>query len=406
MSSFEDLPTDIAINILSRLPVKTLITFRCVCKSWNSIISNPHFIAIHLNQSTSHDNNCSGYLLYKPSDDSDSKSCSLLCDKTFVQLSNLELPFESDCSSLTIVGSVNGLLCLADPFIGRIMYLCNPSIRKYKEIGCSCSTHQSTDLNAYVVLGFGYDQPANDYKVVRIAYVAEEYFSDDDSDDDSVNVLEFFRGIYREVEVYTLSTDSWKKKGIEFMWGVNPQSSPAFVNGALHWIAAHQERAHNELILSFDIGKEVFQEIMLPNYHLDEVDFDVSTCVLEESLSLFVYCPFKHQEGSERCYLWVMREYGVAESWTKKYTIVLEESVERILGSTNFNELILEESDGEIFLFDFHNHKEMMLWGKKGHHLKELLTRGSLLRAVKKSVVCSCKTNALGVKNVKTPNKR
>uniref|UniRef100_A0A5B7B4A5 F-box domain-containing protein n=1 Tax=Davidia involucrata TaxID=16924 RepID=A0A5B7B4A5_DAVIN len=359
MSSFEDLPSDIAINILSRLPVKTLITFRCVCKSWHSIISNPNFISMHLNRSTSHNSNSTnGYLLYKPPIDSDSKSFTLFCDKACVELSKLELPlFDCDFSSLTIVGSVNGLLCLADPYIGRTMYLCNPSIRKYKAIGCCCSAHQSADLNAYVVLGFGYHHQANDYKVVRITYVGEEYVSDDDSDDDSVDLLEFFRGIYREVEVYTLSTDSWKKIGADFLWGVNPQPSPAFANGSLHWIAAHQDRAHNELILSFDIGKEVFQEIMLPNYHLDEVEFDVSTCVLEESLSLFVYCSFKHLEGSECCYLWVMREYGVAESWTKQYTIVLEGRVERTLGFTKFDELILEESNGEIFLFDIQNHK-------------------------------------------------
>ncbi|CAN1237523.1 F-box only protein 8 [Linum grandiflorum] len=47
-SSF-DLPLDIVIDILSRLPVKTLIGFKSVSKHWNDIISsNPYFVSMHL----------------------------------------------------------------------------------------------------------------------------------------------------------------------------------------------------------------------------------------------------------------------------------------------------------------------------------------------------------------------
>ncbi|RHN79380.1 putative F-box domain-containing protein [Medicago truncatula] len=37
------LPDELITQILLRLPVETLIRFKCVCKSWFSLISNPYF---------------------------------------------------------------------------------------------------------------------------------------------------------------------------------------------------------------------------------------------------------------------------------------------------------------------------------------------------------------------------
>ncbi|KAJ6797505.1 F-box protein-like [Iris pallida] len=49
-----DFPVDDVVLILARLPAKTLQKFRCVCKSWNSLIQQDHhFISLHLN----HNNN-------------------------------------------------------------------------------------------------------------------------------------------------------------------------------------------------------------------------------------------------------------------------------------------------------------------------------------------------------------
>ena len=43
------LPNEVIIDILKRLPADSLIRCRCVCKSWYSLISIPHFITTHLN---------------------------------------------------------------------------------------------------------------------------------------------------------------------------------------------------------------------------------------------------------------------------------------------------------------------------------------------------------------------
>ncbi|EYU20296.1 hypothetical protein MIMGU_mgv1a018445mg [Erythranthe guttata] len=43
-------PSEIIENILLRLPVKSLMRFKCVSKSWEATISDPEFIANHLRQ--------------------------------------------------------------------------------------------------------------------------------------------------------------------------------------------------------------------------------------------------------------------------------------------------------------------------------------------------------------------
>ena len=53
------LPADIVLDILTRLPVKSLLRFRCIFKSWNSSITTPNFMSTHLRSLLSrndHDN--------------------------------------------------------------------------------------------------------------------------------------------------------------------------------------------------------------------------------------------------------------------------------------------------------------------------------------------------------------
>jgi hypothetical protein len=50
------IPADLIAVILSFLPVKTITQFKLVSKSWNTLISNPSFIKIHLYKSSQNPN--------------------------------------------------------------------------------------------------------------------------------------------------------------------------------------------------------------------------------------------------------------------------------------------------------------------------------------------------------------
>jgi hypothetical protein len=40
---FADLPFPIITDILLRLPIKSVLICKCVCKTWNTMILDPHF---------------------------------------------------------------------------------------------------------------------------------------------------------------------------------------------------------------------------------------------------------------------------------------------------------------------------------------------------------------------------
>ncbi|PON71384.1 F-box domain containing protein [Trema orientale] len=49
-----NLNEDVVVLILSKLPIKSLKRFNCVCKSWYSLISSPTFVAMHFNNKNRH----------------------------------------------------------------------------------------------------------------------------------------------------------------------------------------------------------------------------------------------------------------------------------------------------------------------------------------------------------------
>ena len=252
------LPDEIVLEILTRLPVNSLLRFRCVCKTWYSYITNPNFISTHLSSLLSHNHGCVIYMRRTfPWNYSSSPPTLVACDRTFERVSEFRIPFTFQSASSNLVGSCNGILCLTDYIVSEFngVYLWNPSIRKFKKLPDTCLSWLH-----HPKLGFGYDSLNNDYKVVRISRSRIK---------DMMPPL--------EVEVYTLSLDSWKRIGFGIPWRPNVVfweikcflPSP-FVSGHLHWMILYaedrggRERRSTHMILSFDVNSEKFKELPLP----------------------------------------------------------------------------------------------------------------------------------------------
>ncbi|PRQ31095.1 putative F-box domain-containing protein [Rosa chinensis] len=304
----ESLPEEIIPTILIRLPIKSLIRFSSVCKSWRSIIKDPSFIRTHLTHTLSLNDQNATHLILLHNYGSKEDSYSLHYDKNEVsQYCNIEYPIglknKMKNSCCRVVGTCDGLVLLADD-LGNEVYnfvIWNPSIRKYVILpkpSVRFSTHGNYEAN----IGLGYDAIGNDYKLVRVTSLV-------DQPDHYPRTL---------VQYYSLATGSWGMLRLLPPCLVNSSRVQVLVNGALHWLAICWTNDHQikYVVMAFDVGGQPFREIMLPeSLQLDELlEFRLGVSGDRKSIGLFVRC-----KSETNCFLdiWVMKEYCVEKSWTK-----------------------------------------------------------------------------------------
>jgi F-box interacting protein len=337
------LPNGVITDILSRLPVKSLIRFRCVSKEWRSLISSPHFIATHLNRSLSNSQHqpylfvCHDYtrhtvLLY-PSDPQVEHNGDFFANPS----DRIELYDPSnDEYSLHLVGSANGLLCLANMIFNDASGLCvlwNPSIQKAISIP-NPNLPILGSLNQSV--GFGYEPMTDDYKLVRLVYPRGT---------DEIP----FNNVPPLVEIYTRRTGIWRSitaPGPPYL--MNMCSSSVYVNGALHWPAntPRCKGAFRNVIVWFNMKDEAFGEVGMPESLQGLKDLNVSVALVDGLLALVPRSMFGNEDSHA---VWVMKEYGAEESWSKLFDVRIR-GFERVIGFTESGEVLVQKAQS---LFSF-----------------------------------------------------
>nr|XP_023926778.1 F-box protein At3g07870-like [Quercus suber] len=255
----------------------------------------------------------------------------------------LRIPFTFHSGFAHLVGSCNGILCLTDYRTNRHsmlndVFLWNPSIRMFKRLSSTCFKRRR--LHDFQ-LEFAYHSQNNDFKVVRIS-------------------KHFRNSMYPpEVEVYTLSSDSWKRIELGISWrpnvliyDCNCGFSFPFVCGHLHWLlditeGSGQHKYRSDMILSFDVNSEKFRKIPLPNDDsFKGINFVKCLTMFKEKLALFQFqgCLQPHVPV---CFVWVMKEYGVPESWNKLYEVPIE-NLTIFGGFTKYGTLIIRTNSGLV----------------------------------------------------------
>ncbi|KAK9993633.1 hypothetical protein SO802_023336 [Lithocarpus litseifolius] len=125
-------------------------------------------------------------------------------------------------------------------------------------------------------------------------------------------------------EIFTLGTNKWRNiPNIPFP--VNTEYVGVPLNGAIHWIAGYEIPAmSSELICAFDIDSEKVRPI-LPPPNFDDVRGEMMLGVLGGSL--YICDNYFNVTNID---VWVMRIYGIEESWTKEF-VIPRNSPDRIL---------------------------------------------------------------------------
>ncbi|AES97161.1 F-box protein interaction domain protein [Medicago truncatula] len=161
------------------------------------------------------------------------------------------------------------------PLVGvcdNLVVLWNPSIRKFKRVpplGYQCrlfSNHYS----------FGYDPFIDNYKIIVV------YFSSESEKN--------------EISVHTLGTEYWRRIQ-DFPFFGHIGGPGIFVKDTVNW-------------LTFE-DTESYEIISIPDVNSDKY---WSLEVLRDCLCIYVTSDLDLD-------VWIMKEYGIKESWTKLYSV-------------------------------------------------------------------------------------
>ncbi|XP_022723568.1 F-box/kelch-repeat protein At3g23880-like [Durio zibethinus] len=248
MASSLSLSHDTISDILSRLPVKSLTRFKSVSKNWAHLTSVPAFISAHLRRSSPEPsllirryNTQSGWGF----------GIGLITNPTQNYRSQLlDIPLlESLLRFPKIVGSVDGLVCLdVSPCYASDFVLWNPGTKQFKRLPFPLITSTRSNPIWLVFVGFGFDSFNNDYKLVRIV----SFRGNDVSPFLRVEVYSWREGVWKEiVESFNLAVLCGGQDGV-------------VVDGCLNWAAIGLQRSADRIVISFDMGTEVFKTIPLP----------------------------------------------------------------------------------------------------------------------------------------------
>ncbi|XP_057975169.1 F-box/kelch-repeat protein At3g23880-like [Malania oleifera] len=241
--SLHDLPTEVIVEILAHLPVKSIGRFRCVSKSWAALTSSPSFINAHLNLHSSNNNKHQILCTLPFWNPNHRHSIYLLRRGGSAAPLLLDFPpsiqFKYSPESQVRACSHRGLVCLWAYGSASPIYLWNPSTRETRAL--PASRHHSSHRVRFAWAGLGslrLSDGTEDYKVVRVLRLQE---------------LEII------AEVYSLRRDSWKAVA------VNPKmplirlcsSEVAVVNQTVNWIGLQNPLRF--AMVSFDVAAETFR---------------------------------------------------------------------------------------------------------------------------------------------------
>ncbi|MED6203820.1 hypothetical protein PIB30_003111, partial [Stylosanthes scabra] len=308
MSLMEELSEQMIMEILLRLPVKTLCCMKSVCRLWRTLISSPDFTWNHFRRSslrypTLTPPRIAYYRCSLTSSGVKSGRIGVLSVQSMLDKVSDE-PTKVACFKglryYKICGSSHGLLCLFNDEGSKThAILWNP---------CTGFTFESPETHGQVCLsGFGYDHLSDTFKFFGII---------------KSSVLS---GSEYSTRVYTFGpTPSWRRiddlpnglpdVGVDDQ-GVDDNTKGVYFNSGeactINWSLLGQDN----MALYFDLGKETYGHFPLPHRVSENNHYPRRVapplCVLSNRLSV---C-YEDKETKEWI-LWQMKEYGDPQSWT------------------------------------------------------------------------------------------
>ncbi|KAK9672934.1 hypothetical protein RND81_12G135600 [Saponaria officinalis] len=273
------LPVHLIIeNILPRLPVKSLLRFKSVCKNWHSTISSPEFANSHLAFS-----GCRHQFLLLVIKDY------ALVEGPNYRIFRRSLGYDDRHSELTIIGSSNGLVgfraFVLDVFTK--FFVLNPATGHRVEILRPDDKEFESSPTCY---WFGYVSSVDDYKICA------------------------FNACDGAFWIFSLKARMWKRitcclpvSLVRLAW----PRVPALVDDSLYW------PVDMIYIGGYNVGTDIIELNLVseeydvkPRLHVAYGDVEVNLIYLKGCLVLYT----THLD------VWILRQIGDWNSWEKVFS--------------------------------------------------------------------------------------
>ncbi|MFS8028071.1 putative F-box domain, galactose oxidase/kelch, beta-propeller, F-box associated interaction [Helianthus anomalus] len=289
---------DVLRNILTRLPGKPLLRFRCVSKHWNRVISDPYFMK------------------------SRSRRMILLSHTRPLVVIDDNVPTEDEGHSMVripspllhekgthvmIVGTLNGIVVLAlhDTSLRCHLILYNP-------LTCASKILVAMDPPCSYPYILGMDPPSSGYpyvfgfdtddlKIVRIKFVPGA------SHMNSSKIFRIKPDKLYEYDVFDLKTSSWSKPQELLQDFYLAGDAGIFLRGWLYWSALFDDGG----ILALDVKEMFFSKVILPVSHQEYVGLVLGS--LDGCLSI----SYTESDSLNTFHVWMLDE---EHSWLKAHS--------------------------------------------------------------------------------------
>ncbi|TKY65762.1 F-box/kelch-repeat protein [Spatholobus suberectus] len=317
---------ELVMEILSWLPVKSLLRFTCVCKSFQSLISDSSFVKLHLHRSPKNANFLVEYCPF-----SLARSFVLPCparsllENPLSHIAHDSLGFGLN-NKYQVHGSCNGLVCFIAEFNtgsleGCTFCLWNPATRKtFENPQCVLVLPE----NYYpVMFGFGCDNLSDTYKVVAVLTTSE----DDTLKSCDVKICSIGdNNGWRNIQSFPADPNTMEGDGV-------------YLNSTLNWLASTHytddlDITFDELVIvSLDLVNETYTLLLLPRgldgVHTNDFRYIENELHSNESPSFGVFKDclslFLHNKKTNRFIVWQMKEFGDQKSWTLLLNIAIQD---------------------------------------------------------------------------------
>ncbi|KAJ0770212.1 putative F-box domain-containing protein [Helianthus annuus] len=277
------IPSEVIEDILTSLPVKSILRFKSVSKPWLSLISTPSFTKLHFTRSTRTALFISAY------DHSTRQQHLLSAPRDGGPVSHLLTIDDASVHDITEAQHLNGLVLfssvkLFSAYNHDKAFLLNPSTHKFFKLPDPC-----IDRKGRVSYLFGFDESRNEHKVLMIRQLR--------------NPTTY------EIRIFSMSTYSWRKIDAEPPVGFSWDRLGVYINISVCVNSVIHLMCRGDLsfpILAFDLRTEMFSVINTPQVSTPDED----PCIIKINGCIsVVFFDYNRVMENNEMHIWILQDY-------------------------------------------------------------------------------------------------